>query len=426
MNAHPFRTCIAALLLYLPIAPQTLADLGQPEPLPEKMPGHAPNQPQTAWTFGDNGLRFESADEHIQFRVRARLEGETAFFSSNTLLESQVGALDNDFQFRRARVAFQGSIGRRFQFKMESDYSDSDLSIETVYAGLRRLPHNLRIRAGHIKEPFALEWATSSRNAMFLERSVMSALRPSRNTGVVVYRGSRTGRATFAAGLFRSIRGLENHDVNKKPSRAATVRATALPWVDVDRENRAVHVGVSFSRRDYLNDEIHFRAEPELDLAPNFADSGTFNAAGSTLLGLEFALLAGPWSLQAETVRAAVDSPDAEDPRFDATYLALSWFITGESRPYDRRAGRFVRVHPNRDFLNGQTDRGIGAWEIVLRHSHLDLNDGTIEGGVLRGITLGVNWYLSSRVKILANVAQSEVRGSGSIRMAGMRVQMDF
>ena len=403
--------CLIVLTVYLLSSPLALADS-------EQVPA--------ASSIGADGVRFKSDDEKLELRLRARIEGEFAIFGSNDALESRVGLLEDDAQFRRARIALQGAIGSRFHFKAGTDISDSDLSIETVYVGLRRLPHGLRVRAGHVKEPFAFEWTTLSRNGMFLERSVMSALRPSRNTGVLFNFAAPGGRSTFAAGLFRSIRGLEDYDVGKKPARAVTVRATALPWVDSRNNDRAIHIGVSYSQRRYLDGEVRLRAEPEIDLAPNFVDSGVLEASGGALFGLDFALLAGPWTLQAETIRASIDSHESDDPRFSGAYLALSWFVTGESRPYDRQTGRFGRLYPSRSFLAGNSERGPGAWEVVLRYSELDLNDGPIQAGALRGVTLGANWYLSPNVRILANVVHAERHDLGSVRIAALRFQMDF
>ena len=48
---------------------------------------------------------------------------------------------------------------------------------------------------------------------------------------------------------------------------------------------------------------------------------------------------------------------------FDGFYTSLSWFVTGESRPYDHQAGCFARVIPKRNFDWGRG--GWGAWELA-------------------------------------------------------------
>ena len=371
-------------------------------------------------------LPLWSSDKTIEFEFRARIEGEAAVFGSNSALEAEVGPLDNDIQLRRARISLQGSVGPRFHFKAETDISESKPSIKSVYAGMRNLPGNLRVRIGHVNEPFGLEGATSSRDGLFLERSLLSALGPSRNTGVLVNHGTPSGRFSIASGLFRSLGGLKNRGVGKTPTQAVTFRITGLPWVREQENKLALHVGLSYSHRNYLDDLVRFRAEPEIDLAPNFVDTGLINANDSHLLGLEFAVLAGPLSLQTESVRASVNSVDFGNLDFGASYVTLSWFATGEDRPYDRSTGRFRRVHPKRDFLTDGSQKGPGAWEVVLRYSKLDIDDETLNGGVLRGTTLGVNWYLRRNIRVAFNLVDSNQRDLGSVRMAGIRLQMNF
>ena len=40
------------------------------------------------------------------------------------------------------------------------------------------------------------------------------------------------------------------------------------------------------------------------------------------------------------------------------------------------------------------------AWELAARWSHLDLNDGTIRGGMLDNLSLGVNWHLNNNLRV--------------------------
>jgi phosphate-selective porin OprO/OprP len=78
---------------------------------------------------------------------------------------------------------------------------------------------------------------------------------------------------------------------------------------------------------------------------------------------------------------------------------------------------------------------GWGAWETVLRYSHLDLNDGAIQGGEQSNITAGLNWYLNPTAMfrfnyIYAHVedsnAGSEYLSDGNTSIYQMRFQLDF
>jgi phosphate-selective porin OprO and OprP len=77
----------------------------------------------------------------------------------------------------------------------------------------------------------------------------------------------------------------------------------------------------------------------------------------------------------------------------------LSYVITGESRPYNPVGNIYGFLPVNSSIFNG----GPGAWDVVLRYSVLDLNDGLIQGGKFWKLTPGVNWYLSPNVRFELN-----------------------
>ena len=84
----------------------------------------------------------------------------------------------------------------------------------------------------------------------------------------------------------------------------------------------------------------------------------------------------------------------AGKPDFDGHgyYVAGSYVITGESRPY--RNGAIGNVRPVHDH---------GAVEVALRYSEVDLDDGPVRGGKQQDWTLGANWYLGQHLKLQAN-----------------------
>jgi phosphate-selective porin OprO/OprP len=149
--------------------------------------------------------------------------------------------------------------------------------------------------------------------------------------------------------------------------------------------------------------------------------------------GLEGLWVRGPLSLQTETMAAIVNHATPYD-LFYGSYAQVGYFLTGEHRPYDRKAGAIDRVIPFHSVGKG----GRGAWEIAGRFSYIDLTDNLVIGGEMRNLTAGVNWYINPNCKWVFNYIHSWVDGrdrfpiptdrvmSSQTDAFGTRVQVDF
>jgi phosphate-selective porin OprO/OprP len=112
--------------------------------------------------------------------------------------------------------------------------------------------------------------------------------------------------------------------------------------------------------------------------------------------------------------------------------------LTGEHRPYDRKAGAIDRVMPFDSLTSA--GGGFGAWEVAARWSYLDLTDREIRGGSMENLTFGLNWYVNPYCKCVFNYIHSwsesrQIRNGsiiGGTLIAsqtdafGMRCQVDF
>ena len=85
-------------------------------------------------------------------------------------------------------------------------------------------------------------------------------------------------------------------------------------------------------------------------------------------------------------------------------------FLTGESRTYSRIEYRFDRPIPHNNFYairGGGSGRRLslseGAWQVGVRYNYLCLNDSGVNGGVLNGCTLGLNWLLNPNARVYFN-----------------------
>ena len=71
----------------------------------------------------------------------------------------------------------------------------------------------------------------------------------------------------------------------------------------------------------------------------------------------------------------------------------------------------------------------MGAWELGLRYSQIDLNDDVIFGGEEENITLGLNWYVNPLIRFMANVVLIDTdpkAGNEEVTAFQMRAQIEF
>ena len=110
-------------------------------------------------------------------------------------------------------------------------------------------------------------------------------------------------------------------------------------------------------------------------------------------------------------------------PNFQGFYVYGSYFLTGENRVYKTSSGAFDRMSPKRNF---DGNGGLGAWEIALRYSNLDLNDADFSGGELDDFTVGVNWYLNPNTRFMWNYVFADLDDIGDTNIFQTRFQIDF
>ena len=104
--------------------------------------------------------------------------------------------------------------------------------------------------------------------------------------------------------------------------------------------------------------------------------------------------------------------------------MQASYLITGETRKYAHKTGGFRAVTPDRNFRS--KDNGLGAWEVAIRYSTIDLNDGIVQGGQLDDVTLGLNWYLNFNTRVMFNYVMADLKGVGDVNIFQTRFQIFF
>ena len=399
--------------------------------LPGTRPAAAADSSDTAgWkTTWKNGLSWKSADGQFSTEFGGRILLDFAAIGENDALKATLGGNGTGVEFRAARLKTKGTAYGRLAWKAEYDFASD--KIKDVWIAFKKVPVVGNIKVGHFKEPFSLEELTSLRFTTFMERSLAITFSPSRNTGIQINDQAFDQRATWAVGFFREM-GDEFGNTEGFSDTSAyqlTGRLTGVPIYN-EGGSQVLHLGVSYSHkyRDIGGGaDLKWKARPESHLAPTVANSGNLDSDGADLLNIELAGVAGPLSLQAEYTNAWTNLGAAGTSRSWGAYFEASYFLTGEHRNYNRKKGAFAR---NR--ILKPLGEGWGAWQIAARFSRLELmNSVGVSAGNIRDITLGLNWYLFSNFRMMANYIYSDVENTadgfdGNANIFQMRAQIDF
>ncbi len=397
---------------------EQLRELKRQPPPPPAAEGNE-NDLRVSWK---DGIRLESADQSTQLRLGGRFQ-VTSLFGGNEEFDQAGKRIEDGAGFRRARIYMQGVVTERFEFKFQYDFADTNkVKLADVWGEVKRIPVAGNARVGQFYEPVSLEQNSSDFDADFMERSVMNALSPARNIGVALHE-SYAGRLVWWLGAFVDDGSGDPGTAQRDGDHAVTARLTGLP-VDADDDRTLLHLGASASVRSPTNGVVAYSARPESLLAPKFVDTGNItNVDAVLLLGGELAGQLGPVHAAAEYLSSQLDAEKQGDPKFAGWLASAGWFLTGESLTYNHNHGIFGAPD-----VRNSLDRpdGLGALELCARWSELDLTGGTVRGGTMRDLIVGVNWYLSNNLRVAVDGVNSRVDGIGTVNTLQLWFQATF
>lgn len=387
----------------------------------------------------------EEAEGKPTMQLGGQVQADFVSFHQDAVSRASVGDLQNGADFRRARIVIRGKAFEILEYAFGVDFALAGRpSFLDMYLEHRDLPYIQHLRAGHFFEPFSLERVTQNRNNTFMERSLVDTFAPARNMGVMAFGHTEDERNTWQIGTFRTNSDNFGND-SFDSGQALTMRGTWLPYWDDLTERHYLHLGIGYSFRDAYRDSVRFQNTPEIrmeqpgspgnNFAPIFVDTGNIPANHFQLLDTEVAWINGPFSVQSEYALAAVDQINNPDVVFDAFMVQVSYFLTGEHRPYDRFMGIHSRMIPFTNFFRVRTQEqgiqmGSGAWEVAARYSWINLTQKNVLGNDMQDFTFGLNWYLNPYARMKFNYIRAflddPVDGSSTTDAYGMRVDFEF
>ena len=358
------------------------------------------------------------------FKLRGRVEADAITVNQDDKSKAIYGNFQNAVGFRRLRLGAEGTAGAQVSWVAELDFAGGSVGVKNAFLTIQQLPVIGDLRIGHQLEPFSLEGQTASSWFPFAERSPGYALDPVRNWGVAFLTHTPGERLTLHAGAFRSGTDNSGNDIGDGNDMAYTARVTGLPWLDESSDAPWLwQIGAAASQRYAKNDTVTFNQGPQSSLLESntdnpltpFVPNVQVAATGNRLVNLQSAVLLGPLSFQAEWTATRIDQIGGRPVVFQGAYVMASYFVTGEHRGYDRKAGTFTHPRVHSEFLCKDGVAGPGAWELTARLAWLDFDSSNLPlsarglevGSRLTTITLGVNWYLTDTARVMVNYVRS-------------------
>lgn len=356
-------------------------------------------------------------------QVEAKLTGRV-HYDMRSIDSGLPGVSDKDsasvasnYEIRRARIGFVGSINKDLQFEGVANAVGSNANlIDTAFInyGYKK---EAQIRTGRFKQPFSLEETTSSNAIDFMERSYVNQLVPQKKLGAMVH-GVTDNGITYGASVFQND---FNEISNSNPAGTmGALRATVnlAKLANFGGDDTVVHIGGGMVGGKY---EVVPTSSANTGSAPStetrativsFRDEnrGLNNAyriqiGGDTLgtasystaadhasqiaqkmNGIEFAVANGPFKFQSEWAsskydakgyRGAANGNASVNATATASYMSLLWNITGESFAKSYSKGAWGAIKPNEDFMKdygGVVGNGRGAWQLAYRYSQYSVS----------------------------------------------------
>ena len=329
----------------------------------------------------------------------------------------------NGNEFRRVYLSASGRLSSHFKYKVELGYAHGSPTFKDLYIKYE----NKRIGnfyVGSKPEPTGLDMMTSSKYIPFFERAMLTNMQNDRNGSGLHYENFHllNGRLFLQLALTNNGKAGEGFkDANLEIGENFSARIGGLALLNKDK-NTLVHIGVNFANRPYK--DLRFRPENHMGEKYHYIFP---DAKNRQTVGFELATGYQSFSLQSEYKMMTLANNISKDYNAGSFYVLGSYFLTGEHRPY--KHGAFGRVKPKTDVEHD----GWGAFELLVRFSQMKFSNDVVavnpdNPAEVNNLTVGLNWYLTSHIKLMYNYTLTDDKNPVLGNMTGhlLRIQMDF
>jgi len=358
----------------------------------------------------DKGASFKSADGAYEIRLRGLLQGDARFYVDDNAVPQ-----NDTFLIRTARPIIEGSLGKLVAFRLTPEFAGDSATIVDAYLDLRFDPA-YTLRAGKFTSPVGLERLQSSSALSDMERALPSELAPNRDIGVQLQGEVAGGTFTYAVGVYNgTVDGRDAVTSNPDNEFEYAGRVFFEPFKNDASAWSGLGFGIGGSVGDKQGVGNNFLPRYRTPGQVQFFNYRSTVAANGRNLRWSpqgyyyrnaFGFL-GEYIVSQQEVALGAQRADLENTAWQAT---ASYVLTGEDAGY---RGVTRPSHPV------GKDNGWGAWELVGRYGVLDVDDAAfplfasadVAARRAEAWTFGVNWYLTSNLKLVFNYSQTRFDG---------------
>ncbi|OAN66722.1 hypothetical protein A7X12_11550 [Sphingomonas sp. TDK1] len=319
--------------------------------------------------------------------------------------ETTTGARDaarnrGDRGVRAAHIGFAGTVANNVVYQLETEFQSGSADILWAYVGWRGKLAGVDadLLAGNLQNDRGVEGSSGGEALPFAEPNfVASAIAPDRG-GFGFGAQARLIGASWHASF--AVTG-NDIDADRPQTGDRTILARAH-WNPIKREGAIVHLGGWMFDETFKGGTRTLGANTNvahgLNLQTILPSPPLVGASGDHGAGIEAGAVIGPVWVMGEAGRRGIDLPQTT-ARTTAKSLSAGWFLTGEAPPYAAATGGFGRPVVQRSVFRG----GSGQVELTARYEDIRF---TMPGFRNTGssVTGGVNWYLSSQMRLMGNV----------------------
>ncbi|MDH7453887.1 porin [Luteimonas composti] len=363
----------------------------------------------------DKGASIRSADGRTQLKLGVLAQADGRFYVDDNALTQ-----NDTFLWRTLRPTLEGTWGDWIGFRLTPEFAGDSASIVDAWIDLKFSPA-ATLRVGKTTLPVGLERLQSSASLGFAERGLPSEIAPNRDIGVQLQGTGANAKLGYVLGVYNgAVDGRDAPGTNPDDEFEVAGRLFFEPWKGSDSALAGLGFGVGASTGDKQGGGNSFLPRYRTPGQATFFGYRASAAADGTHArwSPQAYWYAGPVGLLGEYIRSSQDVVDtasgARAALDNSAWQVLgSWVLTGEKAAYRG-------VKPNRPFSPGQG--GWGAFELTGRYGRLDIDDAAFPlyadpssaAARITAWTIGLNWYLTGSLKLVANYAQADFEGGAA------------